>query len=491
MRLPELRQIQNVTTTTLGDYLRDLATPTVRLGVTGLSQAGKTVFITALVRNLTEGGRLPFFSAFAERRVRAAYLEPQPDDDVPRFAYEQHVAALTTLPPEWPRSTRQISQLRVTIEATPRSALTSFIGIQKMHIDIVDYPGEWLLDLSLMETSHEEWSAAILERARRKDHAAVAAPLLSCIAELDPAGPYDEANAQRLAELFRVYLTAARRLPPGLATLGPGRFLMPGDLDGSPLLTFGPLDFANSTPGGALSQRTLGGALARRFESYKLKVVQPFFESHFARIDRQIVLVDALSALNGGRDTLTDLRQAIEAALKAFRPGTNTWLRRLLGRRRIDKILFAATKADHIPQSSHERLSDILRLLTNEAIARAEESGAEIGTIAVAALRATRETTAMVDGAPLSCIRGTPMPGERIGNEVFDGTQEAAVFPGDLPEDAEAALAAAEQNAFEDVTFLRFRPPKLEGTDGAGQCKPWPHIRLDRALEFLVGDRLP
>ena len=35
-------------------YVDDLTTPTLRLGVTGLSRAGKTVFITALVRSLTE-----------------------------------------------------------------------------------------------------------------------------------------------------------------------------------------------------------------------------------------------------------------------------------------------------------------------------------------------------------------------------------------------------------------------------------------------------
>jgi predicted YcjX-like family ATPase len=34
-------------------------TPTLRLGVTGLSRAGKTVFITALIHNLMHGGRLP------------------------------------------------------------------------------------------------------------------------------------------------------------------------------------------------------------------------------------------------------------------------------------------------------------------------------------------------------------------------------------------------------------------------------------------------
>ena len=39
-----------------------------------------------------------------------------------------------------------------------------------------------------------------------------------------------------------------------------------------------------------------------------------------------------------------------------------------------------------------------------------------------------------------------------------------------------------------DYRFLRFRPPLLEydGTD----TPVLPHIRLDRALQFLIGDRL-
>jgi predicted YcjX-like family ATPase len=39
-----------------------------------------------------------------------------------------------------------------------------------------------------------------------------------------------------------------------------------------------------------------------------------------------------------------------------------------------------------------------------------------------------------------------------------------------------------------DFRFLRFRPPQLESL---GEQDPaLPHIRLDRALQFLIGDRL-
>src|SRR3974377_1488880 len=70
-----------------------LINPTIRLGVTGMSGAGKTVFITALIHGLVRGGRFPVFEALANGRVSEARLAPQPDDAVPRFDYENHVGA--------------------------------------------------------------------------------------------------------------------------------------------------------------------------------------------------------------------------------------------------------------------------------------------------------------------------------------------------------------------------------------------------------------
>ena len=50
----------------IGGLFRD---PVVRLGVTGLSRAGKTVFITSLVANLIDRGRMPQLRAAAEGRI--------------------------------------------------------------------------------------------------------------------------------------------------------------------------------------------------------------------------------------------------------------------------------------------------------------------------------------------------------------------------------------------------------------------------------------
>ncbi len=79
---------------TLSGRAAGLFSPSLRLGVTGLSRAGKTVFISAFVHNLVHGGRLPLFEAQKSGRISRAFLEEQPDDAVPRFQYEDHIEAL-------------------------------------------------------------------------------------------------------------------------------------------------------------------------------------------------------------------------------------------------------------------------------------------------------------------------------------------------------------------------------------------------------------
>jgi uncharacterized protein len=115
----------------------------------------------------------------------------------------------------------------------------------------------------------------------------------------------------------------------------------------------------------------------------------------------------------------------------------------------------------------------------------------------LAAVRATREAIVERGRERLPSIIGAPLKGESIAGETFDGTSETAVFPGDLPDDPGAlfdASAACLRNpatgsaAQADLRFLRFRPPALPQTSSASPNLP--HIRLDRALQFLLGDRL-
>ena len=447
--------------------------PVIRLGVTGLSRSGKTVFITSLVANLLAPGRMVQLRAAADGRLLRAYLQPQPNDAVARFAYEDHMAALRATPPRWPESTRAISALRLSLQVRPTGFLTGFTGPRTVHLDIVDYPGEWLLDLPLLNQSFAEWSESALALARAEGRAEAAAPFLSALGQAAPLAELDEPQAQALTAAFKDYLAAARAA--GFSGCAPGRFLMPGELEGSPALTFCPLPKPETRPKGD----SLYAAFERRFEAYKRIVVKPFFREHFARIDRQIVLVDALGAISAGPRAVEDLRVAMADILHAFRPGRNTWLSRILTSR-VERIAFAATKADHLHHSQHAALAHIMQALVADARDRAAFKGARTESFALAALRATVEETVSHHGESLDCVRGVL---EQTG-------REAALYPGVLPEDPAALLAPAREGRAEwlegDFDAMRFAPPELALKPGEGP----PHIRLDRALEFLIGDRL-
>lgn len=467
----------------ISDFARGFVSPSLRLGVTGLARSGKTVFITALVHNLVHGGRLPLLSAYAGGRIARAYLEPQPDFELPRFAYETNLESLTSENRDWPESTRHLSELRLTIEYMGEGFFSRDGVPRQLSVDILDYPGEWLLDLPLMQLSYAEWSAAAIAASRKVPRVTFAKPFHDVLATLDPAARLDEMHAVNASKIFTAYLSRCRAEDVALSTLPPGRFLMPGDLAGSPLLTFAPL---NVEPGSEPRRGSLFALMARRYDAYVAHVVKPFFINYFARLDRQIVLVDALSALNAGRAAVTDLKTALTAILSIYRQGSSSWASQILGRR-IDRILFAATKADQLHHSSHDRLEAIMRTMLKDAAARAEFRGAMVDVSALAAIRATREAIVRQKGEDLPCIVGIPEKGERIGSSVFDGETEAAVFPGDLPEDAADAVSGQLESK---VHFVRFRPSVIKPVDELGLGPSFPHIRLDRALEFLIGDRL-
>lgn len=466
----------------------DLTVPSVRLGVTGLARAGKTVFITALVHNLIHGGRLPLFNAYSSGRLSRAQLQPQPDDAVPRFDYENHVAALVN-ERIWPSSTRQVSELRLTIEYESASYLARKIGPGKLHLDLIDYPGEWLLDLPLLKKSYAEFSADAMRLARSPKREKVAKGFLESLATIDPKADESEQTAQQLSQLFKTYLADCRDDTLALSMLPPGRFLMPGELEGTPALTFAPLDIpSDAAPAEVGSLRAM---MERRYEAYKSHVVRPFFRDHFARLDRQIVLVDVLHALNAGRDALHDLELALGEVLTTFRPGRKTWLNSILSRR-IDRILFAATKADHLHRADHDRLQGLLKKLVARGMDHARFKGADVEVLAMAAVRATREASIEENNEELPAIVGTPLNGETVNGSTFDGQSEIVFFPGDLPQDIESIFAGVESTPEEDreaIQVVRFRPPPLTKT-AEGMTLSLPHIRLDRAIEFLIGDRL-
>lgn len=463
-----LRQIEAVQDT----VSETLFEPVIRIGVTGLARSGKTVFITSLVANMLDRGRMPHLVAASEGRIEAAFLQPQPDDTVPRFDFEGHLSDLTSESPVWPESTRAVSELRLSLRVRRSGLVGGLQGPRTVHLDIIDYPGEWLLDLALLEKTYDVWSEETLTRAKGRDEAV---DYLALAGEQDEDAKLDERRAKALAASFTEYLGAAR--DAGFYDCSPGRFLLPGDLEGSPVLTFAPLPI---TQNGSDARGSLRREMARRYEAYKRAVVRPFFKNHFSRIDRQVVLVDALGAIHKGPQAVEDMRGAMADILSAFRPGRNAFLTQLFAGRRVEKILFAATKADHLHHKQHDKLTAIMEMLLRDASDRAWFAGAETHALAMASLRATTEDTVNHEGQVLDVVRG----------RLLETGKQAAFYPGDLPSDPSKLLGPVRDGAESwlnaEYRVMNFAPSVLNLRPGDGP----PHIRLDKAAQFLLGDRL-
>lgn len=113
-------------------------------------------------------------------------------------------------------------------------------------------------------------------------------------------------------------------------------------------------------------KHTNAGMLRERFNYYCEKVVKGFYKNHFLRFDRQIVLVDCLQPLNSGPQAFNDMRLALTQLMQSFHYGQRTLFRRLFSPV-IDKLLFAATKADHVTIDQHANMVSLLQQLIQDA----------------------------------------------------------------------------------------------------------------------------
>ncbi len=212
--------------------------------------------------------------------------------------------------------------------------------------------------------------------------------------------------------------------------------------------------------------------MEERYDVYKREVVARFYEDHFRWFSRQIVLVDVLRALLAGREAFEDQRLALEAILQSFRYGSGSLFSKLIRGPHIDKVLFAATKADHVPDVQRDHLAELLRNMAAFPAIEAKSSSARFDVIPVASVISTAEDTQEIDGQRVQVVVGRPVGGDK----------QAKFFVGTVP------IRPPRPDTW-NAPFLNvplFEPPVIDPSPVDGIA----HINLDLALEFLVGDRL-
>lgn len=446
----------------------------VKLAITGLSQSGKSAFITSLVHQLLHantGKQLPFFQkANSANWLGAKMLEPKAGTQ--GFPFDLSMQNLSQDPPTWPASTRDISELNLLIRYRPSNFIERRLSpVSNLYLDIIDYPGEWLLDMPMLTWTYSQWCQFTRQLCEKEPRNQLSQSWREPLKAMALNRPCDDEAISKVAKIYREYLLACRQADAALSINQPGRFVLPGDLQDSELLEFVPV--VDNIPGEhefeSWPKKSLFNTMAERYERYKEAVVEPFYRNYFRHFDRQIVLIDCLSVLNRGYDSFTDAQEAIRLILGNFSYGQNSFLRRLFTPK-IDKLLFAATKADCITPNQHHNLNQLIAAMVSQANNNAKFEGVQTETISLAAVKSTSVATAEFQGQKISCLRG---------KRRSDG-EEVVLFPGESPTDIPHAKDWQEER----FKYIEFMPPQCgNGPNGIA------HIRMDHALEYLLGDK--
>lgn len=447
------------------------------LGVTGFSGSGKSTLLTSLIHQLRhfQNAQLSALGPKLRERLIGVELLEIPSSNLPRFPYEQGIASLASQPPRWPQPTEGISTILLELRCKPKRGVLSMLGrrYEKLYIEITDYPGEWLLDLPLLEMDYREWSIDSYQLFNKEPRKTLLGSLLDDLNRLDPLAKADEGE---IFALHRAYVSFLKRCrAERLSVIQPGRFLLEDKGSRDLIAPFLPLPRLEHYPPDLIANPPRKSYLAlmqKRYSYYRNYCVEPFYRNHFSRVHRHLVLVDVLQALNAGAPHLEDMQYGLTRVLNSFDYGQNSLIRRLFAPV-VEKVIFVASKIDQVLPDQHENIRAFASAMVQEAYRRASYEQIDVHTEAVAAVRTTTTTTHQ---------QKTVLKGQIEGGEGgVAGYLRHPDIPDHLPTESEWPQ-------FRKWLLRRLLPPA--GLQTLPQGGVLPHIRLDSVIRELIGDKL-
>ncbi|KEQ19672.1 hypothetical protein GZ78_07260 [Endozoicomonas numazuensis] len=433
------------------------------LGITGFSGSGKTTLITSLIHQLRYYPDAALTALPPALQDRLLGVEISPLNNLPLFPYKEGANALDR--EAWPYATRQESGCLLEIKYRARS---HFIpgkkpGIGRLYLEIHDYPGEWLLDLPLLDMSYEDWC----QQSRKLASAMPEDPFIVLLESLNPLEPLSE---QTLNSLWQQQLEFLKRCQQkGLTMIQPGRLLhlAPDSPENNrPFIPIPKLVEYSAEQKSSAPDNSLFRVCERHYQHYLKEWVKPFYKNTFARIDRQLVLVDVLKSLNQGQEAMDNLKLSLTQVLQNFEYGTNNIIRRLI-QPRIDRIVFAASKIDQVLPDQHEQVRSLTASLVRESQRQATFKEVDIRCEAIASVR----STTYADHQGQKVLKGNTEDGP--------GLLLHPPLPEHYPNDEYWKNCKQWQ-------LRKLLPPAGLTLNNGSRL---PHIRLDSVLNDLLGDK--
>lgn len=431
----------------------DLTVHTLRVGVTGLSQAGKTTFVTSLINQLENhqrgllARRAPFDRLHSVRWQREGVERP--------FDYLRALQALQAEPPAWPASTSDLSRVVIDLQFR-QTGLRASLGHRHVRLEILDYPGEWLLDLPLLKLDYGLWCEQISGWMNASPRRELANGLLAELQAIDPQTPCDQAQLHDLQQQWVAFLKRCRS-DAGLVRNQPGRFLLPGEGVAPQMLDFVPLLRVNRHLSPV--EGSWAAICQARFEYYRDYLVRGFYQQHFSRLDRQLLLVDMLAPMDAGQAAMQDLKLALDELLGSFRYGAESWLGRWLNPR-ISRLALCATKVDQVAPDQQRAVLRCLEDLLTDSLADVRHGGVQVQGFALAAIRAAQSE----------------------GDTLVAGLRDRSGFvryqPGSIPQHLPLDLQV------QGPALPALRPPS-----GLHRNEAFAHYRMDDVLAWMLEGR--
>lgn len=434
------------------DFVSDVASPikTTKIAITGLSRSGKTVFITSLIDQLLHQNKIESFTS--KHRPFKVTLQP-PRAEMQRFEYYTYSSQIKN-DAKWPNGTSSITSTLLEFES---KAQFSLLGNSKFRIEIIDYPGEWILDIALLNKNYEQWSSEVITWMEKIDETSVRG-YLAKLKRLDSRSLQTQEQ-----ELHQHYSDIVKELKAKhYSNITPGRFLMPSDLAGDPMLLFAPIPKATS----ALHQ-----AFKERYDTYLKEIVKKIQLEHFRGFDKQIVLIDIVEALQHGAQCYSDMKEGLRNMLSLYDHRNKNFIAQWF-KPSINNVTFVATKADLVASSQHNNYLALLNEMVADIRREMDIGHIKTQTQIIASLNSTQNIKCKHEGKTISCLRGIDA---KDGNVV-------EIYPGEMP----STFPKPNEWHAEDYAYEEFLPPQKSYKPN----EAFEHIYMDRVIEMMIGEHL-